>query len=195
MKLSILIPSIPSRFDMLVKQYNFLIDLVKDSPVEILAFTDNKKRSIGFKRDALVQIANGEYISFVDDDDEVYQNYVDEILKACDLNSDVVSIKQHAQIEDGNKFEVDFSISYENEEATKVNGVWKNITRKPFHTCAWKTEIAKKYRFPDASYGEDWHWCKRVLQDVKTEHKIHVPIMCYHWDSKITEAEHIFPKD
>ena len=195
MKLSILIPSIPSRFPLLYDQWDMIAGIVGDKDVEILAFTDNKKRSIGLKRDALVQMAHGEYLAFVDDDDEVYPCYVEEMLKGIESGSDVISIRQHATIERGNKFRVDFGVSNPNEEARQVNDVWVDVMRKPFHTCAWKTEIAKRHHFPDASYGEDWHWCKRVLEDVKTEHKIMKPLLCYHWSETVTEAAHVFPKD
>ena len=196
-KLSILIPSIPSRFDRLFIQYKKLMVMAEGKPVEILAFTDNKKRSIGLKRDALVQIAMGDYLAFVDDDDEVYPNYVDALLKGISEadGADVISIQQHASIEGGNKFLIDFGVAKDNQEARKVNGVWQDVTRKPFHTCAWKTPIAKRHHFPDASYGEDWHWCKRVLGDVQKEHKIYGPILCYHWSESVTEAAHVFPKD
>ncbi len=162
----------------------------KTDEVEIISLLDNKKRSIGLKRDALVQLANGEYFAFVDDDDEVYPSYVRRMLAATSSGADVISIRQHATMNGGNKFLVDYGIEYSNEEAHKKNGTWVDVLRKPFHTCAWKTDIANKHRFPDTSYGEDWHWCKRVLECVKTEHKIREPLLCYHWSQEGTEAEY-----
>lgn len=193
MKLSILIPSIPSRFARLKLLWEVLTPMVEGLPVEILVFMDNKKRSVGLKRDALVQMAKGQYLSFVDDDDRIYSNYVTEMLGAIKKGPDVVSIQQHATINDGNKFLVSYGLNNENQEARKVNGVWVDVDRKPFHTCAWKTEIAKRHHFPDASYGEDWHWCERVLKDVRTETVLTAPIMCYHWNEDVTEAELIYP--
>ena len=52
--LSILIPSIPSRFEMVRALVEKLELQIGDLPVEILVFLDNKRRSIGMKRDALV---------------------------------------------------------------------------------------------------------------------------------------------
>ena len=66
MRLSILIPSIPSRFDKLIATYEHLLILCEGKDIEVLAFTDNKKRTIGQKRDALVQMSNGKYVMFVD---------------------------------------------------------------------------------------------------------------------------------
>jgi hypothetical protein len=174
---------------MLLKLYGELSRQADGLPVEILAFTDNKKRSIGLKRDALVQIATGKYVSFVDDDDETYPCYVAEMLAGCESGADVISTVQHASLNGDNKFVVNFGIDNDNEQAYAIDGIWQDIKRKPFHTCAWKSEIAKKYHFPDIGYGEDWLWCEQLLRDVKTEHKINIPIMCYRWDEGVTEAD------
>ena len=71
-KLSILIPSIPSRFDRvkeLVGQLEGQIGGRDD--VEIIVFMDNKKRSIGRKRNDIMKLATGQYFSMIDDDDNV----------------------------------------------------------------------------------------------------------------------------
>lgn len=196
--LSILIPSIPSRIEKyLVPLYRRLEDLVGPRPVEILSCIDNKKRSIGLKRDALVQQAIGDYVAFVDDDDEVTDNYVTSIIGAIVQipGVDVIAFKQWVTINDGNKFTVDFSINHVNEEAKHINGVWQDIKRQPFHICAWRRDLAQKYRFPDASYGEDWHWAKRVLEEVKTEARIDKHLHFYRYSDKVTEAALDFAKD
>ena len=50
MILSILIPSIPSRFKLVQKLYKTIEGQIRDREVEILVLIDNKKRSIGAKR-------------------------------------------------------------------------------------------------------------------------------------------------
>ena len=74
-KLSILIPSIPSRIqDRMIPLYHKLQEQIRklDNPkdVELLCVIDNKRRSIGYKRESLVYIARGNYLAFVDDDDD-----------------------------------------------------------------------------------------------------------------------------
>lgn len=198
MLFSILIPAIPSRLDRLKALYDKLLEQAKDYPgVEILAFLDNKRRSVGLKRDALVQIARGAYLAFVDDDDHVYGDYVKEIHKAITAGTDpdVIVFNEHAVVNGGNIFTVRFGIEYENQEAHKVKDAWADITRKPFHSCVWSREIAQSEHFPDASYGEDWHWCKRLIPKVKTQHRIDMVLSKYVYDDRVTEAEHIFPHD
>lgn len=197
-RLSILIPSIPSRIE------RFLLPLLKrletqadGKSVEILTFIDNKKRSVGLKRDSLVQIARGDYLAFVDDDDEVTDDYVASIVEAINTvdGVDVVTFKQWVTINDGNQFTVDFSIQNQNEEAKVIEGVWQDIKRQPFHICVWRSELAKKHRFTDASYGEDWHWAKRVIEDVGSEAKIDKHLHYYRYSDAVTEAALDFAKE
>ena len=67
-KLAILIPSIPSRFKRFERLFERINDQAtkSDMVVEVLGLFDNKKRSIGHKRDALVQMSKGDYVCFCD---------------------------------------------------------------------------------------------------------------------------------
>ena len=92
-KLSILIPSIPSRFKRFERLFERINDQASksDMVVEVLGLFDNKKRSIGHKRDALVQMSNGEYVCFCDDDDDVSLDYVINLLEGIKHPPDVPS--------------------------------------------------------------------------------------------------------
>ena len=193
--LSILIPSIPSRLGKLQKLYGDLLAQAEGQPVEILSFLDNKKRSIGLKSDALVQVAIGKYCAFVDDDDAVYSNYIADMLTGAREDADVIVFNEHCTINGGTVFTVKFGLEYENEEAHVDNGRWANITRKPWHPCGWRTEIAKSEHFPDASYGEDWHWCKRLVPKAKSQFRIDKVLSRYDYNESVTEAEIVFPKE
>lgn len=196
--LSILVPSLPSRFEKLLKP--LLAKLQQQTAhradVEVLTFSDNKMRSVGLKRDALVQMARGEFCAFVDDDDDVSSDYVESIVAciAANPHADVVTFKQISRINDGNPYVVDFGLHHENEPAEQDGaGRWKDIKRRPYHVCAFRTELAKRQRFPDASYGEDWHWAKRVLMDVRAEAKIDKVLHYYFYRDTVTEAALVFP--
>jgi hypothetical protein len=98
-KLSILIPSIPSRFEKMQKLYNRLLIECENLPIEILCLIDNKKRSIGEKRDALVQLAKGEYLTILDDDDDFFEGYGNEIIAAIRFDVDVVTFNQKCTLD------------------------------------------------------------------------------------------------
>ncbi len=55
-----------------------------DGSVEHLVIFDNCKRSVGLKRQACLDIARGDYIAFVDDDDDISADYISRIREAID---------------------------------------------------------------------------------------------------------------
>jgi len=184
--LSILVPSIPSRFEKFQRIYQKLLDQSKGRDnIEILGLFDNKQRSIGLKRDALVQMSKGDYVAFVDDDDNISPDYIVKLLQSALSNPDVITFKQTSII-NGEQCTVDFDLTHTENEGFTPGGT---IKRRPFHVCAFKGEIARKYHFPDKMYGEDWGWCKQVLKDVKTQVKINEIIHIYVFDSEVTEAK------
>jgi hypothetical protein len=160
--------------------------------VEILSFLDNKKRSIGYKRDGLVQLAQGAFLAFVDDDDIPYDNYVKDMVAGvmgAGESADVVVFTEDSQINGGNVFKVKFGLEYPNQEARQVNGKWIDITRKPFHSCAWRTTVAQSERFADTSYGEDWDWVRRLLPKARGQYRLSTTLLRYVYDDRVTEAD------
>lgn len=187
-KLSILIPAIPSRFEKAIALYNKINLMCQDKDIEVLMLTDNKKRTIGAKRQALKNASIGIYFMFVDDDDDLLS--VDEIYKlaSSDLEVDVITFKQRCRNNDGSEFIVDFSLlNKEVENNHDGNGRYLDMKRPPFHVCAWNQKF-KKYSYPDVSYGEDWGWIKKVLPHASSEYHIDKVVHSYNFDPKVTEA-------
>ncbi len=191
--LSILIPSIPSRFEAAQRLVKELERQIGSLPVEVLLFMDNKKRSIGMKRDALVQMANGRFLCFCDDDDIPSPDYIDELHEAVlshGYSVDVIVFDQLVRINDKNPFVVRFGLENENEQV-KVDplGEYMNINRKPFHVCPWRSELVKKYRFPDFNYSEDWKWVEQFVNLPLRQHRIEKILHEYVFDDAVTEAK------
>jgi glycosyltransferase involved in cell wall biosynthesis len=173
--LSILTPSVPNRIENNLKS---LMEKVKNQieqhgyqkKVEHLICIDNRIRTIGRKRDNLVQMALGKYVAFVDDDDDIAENYVFELINAIENNPDVdvITFKQNCFIENYPKSLVVFGLNYEGQPYMPN----ARFTRKPYHVCAWKRDLAKNYHFPSMNYGEDYMWVCRLWEVAKTEHFI-----------------------
>lgn len=197
--LSILTPSVPERSD---KLSSLMIKLSHQTDyihthhwtlgrVEYL-FDDSKKftdggLSIGKKREALVKRASGKYLCFLDDDENVSPNYVETIVRLCQLDCDVVTFRSIAKM-DNYWSVIDMSLkNNEDEEATPD----RIVRRKPWHINAIRSSFAKLYEFPDTNYSEDALWMKNVLYHLESEAHTDAIIHQYNHSSKHSEADKI----
>ncbi len=187
--LSICIPSIPERIDKLSTLLAELDDQIDGREnVEVIAFIDNKQRSIGMKRESVKNLARGKYFTLLDDDDEIAPDYIDRILDAAKSNKDIITFEQLCQL-DGKPMHVTFGLGNEVEPAEfDENGQYKDIKRPPFHCCVWKRSKVQKIKYADVGYGEDWHWCERALKKITSEKHIDTVLHYYIWDSDVTAA-------
>lgn len=184
--LSILTPAVPSRLETLEKLCARLGELIGQMPVEHLVLLDNKRRSVGLKRDALLRAARGKYVAFVDDDDWIADGYIFEILKATDSDPDVITFRQDVTY-CGQAGVVEFRLGNPNEPFTPGPGA---ITRRnAWHVCPWRRSLAILSHFPDNSYGEDWAYASKLcalpgLKEVHIDKLLHF----YRHDEQTTEA-------
>jgi hypothetical protein len=183
-QLSILIPSIPSRFERAKSLYEKIDLLVGDKDIEILMLTDNKKRTIGEKREALKNASKGKYFMFVDDDDDLVD--IKDLYYATFEDVDVITFKQLCLNADKTTFTVTFGLGNEVEH-TSHNGRYLDCKRPPFHICAWNQRF-RDYAYPPVNYAEDWGWLQQVLPMAKTEKHIPKIVHSYNFDPKISEA-------
>lgn len=184
MMLSILTPLVPSRLEIVRRLCAEIESQIGSKPVEHLALLDNKRRTVGEKRDALLRCARGRYVAFVDDDDWISKDYVFEILKASVSAPDVITFEQEAVI-NGQSGIVEFGLGNPNE--TLVFG--GRARRNAWHVCAWRRSMAIQSHFPAINYGEDWAFVEPLCQmaGLKSEH-ISKVLHHYRHDSKTTEA-------
>jgi len=180
--LSILTPAIWNR-DSAKFLAAAISEQIGNSPVEHLVLFDNRARSIGAKRQALVNIARGKYIAFCDDDDDVSPDYVARLLEAAETNADVITFRQRA-IYNGLESEVHFGIN--NQDGPFIPG---GITlRAPWHVCAWKREVVAGCLFLEGNYGEDVIWCHQARKRIRTGHHIDAVLHTYRHDAATTAA-------
>lgn len=160
-----------------------LIAQAGEMPVEVLYLLDNKKRSVGGKRQALLDIARGDYIAFCDDDDDVMPNYCARLVEAAMARPDVITFDQSVDI-DGQKGVVHCRLGQDN-----FPFVPGGITlRNAWHFCGWRRDLATCCRFPDIMDGEDWGWARVACSIAKTE--VHIPeiLHVYRFSRATTEA-------
>jgi hypothetical protein len=185
--LSILTPSVPSRIAThLLPLCGRIGSQIAYCPaVEHLVLLDNKRRTVGEKRNSLVELARGRFVAFVDDDDDVSRDYVGLLVGAIRDNPDVdvITFRQVTQLGDGGTFTVDFHLGAKNEQAHRagpsVADPYADIQRPPYHVCAWQRQIAVTAKFSAENFGEDFHWCEQACILAKTEH--HIPRVLHYY--------------
>lgn len=189
--LTVLICSVHTRYrtfglaiqDQIWGQYNAL-SLPDRKRVEIIMLTDAKSMMLGHKRNVMVDIAQGKYVVFVDDDDRLEPDYLASLLEATATDADVLTFLVSV-IWNGKPPKIcHYSLDY-----AKDASDGEIYQRLPNHICAVKRELASKVSFPNIIYGEDSGYSKLLRPLLKTEH--HIPRVLYHYDydSETTETQ------
>jgi hypothetical protein len=168
-----------------MKLYDYLLKETEGMDIEILMFCDNKKRSIGKKREDLKNLSKGKYFMFVDDDDWVEN--IKDLYEATKKDVDVITFKQKCRNNDGSEYIVTFGLGNEVEHNNE-NGNYLDIKRPPFHVCAWHSKF-KPIKFPDINYAEDWGFVKYALILAETEYHIDKIVHSYNFDINLSEAD------
>ena len=202
---SILIPSIPERYHTAQGLLFSLLEsqsIARMQDVELLVLMDNKRRSVGAKRNALLEMAQGEYVSFIDDDDEVATDYVQKIYRLIaktrkeETPADVICFPQRATlVKQGVVHECSYSLAHwkdrEPDKRRQLAPTDKPNTLAwsgpPAHTMVWRREIAQSAKFPEKNFGEDVDWVDAVCEKAKTEIVLNgEALYLYNFDSERT---------
>jgi hypothetical protein len=179
--------TVPERKDKLSRLIKKIDDQVLVSianRIELIIVSDDKTRTVGDKRNEVLDKANGKYVCFIDDDDLISPNYIPKIFN-----------KLHKEIYDGIGF---WGMYYVSENPTMLfnhaninNGHFKKDGKqyRPLnHLNPVRTEIAKAIRFPDKNYAEDSDYCDRLLESglVKSEYNFDEVMYHYLWSPQET---------
>lgn len=203
---SILIAGIPERYHSVQPLLHSLLEqqhVARISDTELLYFMDNRRRSVGSKRNTLLASASGEYISFIDDDDAVAVDYVDKLRRAIsetrrsETPADVICFGQRATLKPhGVIHECTYSIKHWKErepgkrraleEARDDKGAAiPNVlkwTGPPAHTMVWKRALLEGIRFQDRMFGEDTEFVDKACEKAVTELQIPSTLYFYNFD-------------
>ena len=176
---SILIPTVPGRvsgcFSDLISE---LLEMRGYRDIEILGLFDNKRRSIGGKRNSLLQIARGDYVSFVDDDDEVDSKYIDRCYNAIVENEgvDLITFNMLRVDPAGNRLTCKHNGISPEDSGMLEDGSWDG---HPTHLMLWRRALAESFYFPDSSWAEDMDWARSAVRGVRTRFNIDEVLYVY----------------
>ena len=171
-----------------------LIDILEKSMpsayrhrIEIILNSDDGTKTVGQKRNEILDSAKGKYISFIDDDDAVQYSYLGKIAMVLDTEMyDGVGfwgIYYH----NGQRM-MEFNHSNSNGGHFKQNG---QQYRPLNHLNPVLTEYAKQIRFPSINFAEDADYCDRLLASGLIKHEYSFTEAMYHYlfDSNKTETQ------
>jgi len=183
--LSILIPTMESRKDCYLRLRAELDQQISatqsDACVEILSLLDDGSRSVGAKRNQLMDMACGMFIVFVDDDDRVGSNYVSALTSAIRENPDVDCISFNGEIAFRSHHQRLLVHSIKYTDWLECNG---RYLRPPCHITPIRKDIAQRYLFADVDYAEDIDWSMRMCRDKVLRKEIALESTLYHYDSR-----------
>ena len=183
---SILIPTLVERsqeFEILFTKLLRQIETENlQTKVEIVFFRDAREGDVGYKRNQLLANASGKYTCFVDDDDDVHEQYIamiyQKLLEDCDCVK-LVGIYHHIGFM---KRKFIHSILYNSYfEKDQV------YYRPPNHLNPIKRSISTQFKFPDQkNFGEDTDWAMQICKAnvIKSEAIIEEPYYFYNFDPK-----------
>jgi len=190
--LSILTASIPERSAQLAILTEKIAEQIGDLPVEHLSFIDNRKRSIGAKRDVLLRNARGTFIAYVDDDDTVSPDYVASLVDAIKIaikttlenkQVDVITFEQFARVDDAHA-KIVFGLRQQNQPFVPDT----EVQRAAWHVCAWRRSVAILSHFPESNYGEDWAFAEPLNRIARASIHLDKVLHYYRFNSATTAA-------
>lgn len=189
--LSILVCSVHTRYKTFLPKiqdqlYDQLAALPEDDQqrTEIIVLTDNKQMMLGHKRNTMIDIAQGKYIVFVDDDDRLADDYVAELLKATATDADAIVFTAMVSL-NGEPAKPCYYSKVHRRDYNKSNAYY----RIPNHICCVKKSVSLKSSFPNILYGEDAGYGKVLLPNIKTEHVIDKVLYYYDYNADTTETQ------
>ena len=149
--------------------------------VEIVIAVDDRNITTGAKRNLLVKNSNGQYVCFIDDDDEIPSYYLEEILKSLKSLPDCLSLIGEITFDGANPRTFIHSAKY-NSYFEKDNVYY----RCPNHLNVIRKSISSQIKFPEKNYSEDTDFamalCKSGL--IKTEVEVSRVIYYYKFINK-----------
>ena len=152
---------------------------IKDSRIKVI---HKKNGGLSDARNAGMEIASGEYISFIDSDDYIALDFfVTLLLVMKKENSDIVECGVVKFYEDGRfeEYSDDLAVTtFETESA--LSGL---ISENPFHQHVWnklyKTQLVKDIPYAVGKLNEDEFWTYQVFGRAKKVSKINKTMYYY----------------
>lgn len=176
-KWTVLIATLGEREPLLQRLLGGLLPQVDEAAgdVRVVAYWNNGEIPLSHIRQGLLDHADSEYISFVDDDDLLPDYYVKRVLPLLD-GVDQVGWRMQAYW-DGRELPPTFHSLKYGRWSEDGNGYYRDVT----HLNPVRTELAKRADFLNTQPPEDVAWVDQLRPHIKTEHYIEECMYYYHF--------------
>jgi hypothetical protein len=184
---TIAIPTLSSRHDMLARLLDVLLPQAEAYPgVEISALHNDGNWPLVEIRQAMLEDAGEDYISFIDDDDMVSADYVSSIMAALEKGPDCVAFwcaLSHDGVPDPHDVHMGIALSGGSEG-------WHNTPDHYVcninHICPVRTSIARQAGFSIFDGWEDRGYVRSLQPLLQTQEEI--PRVLYHYLARTTNS-------
>jgi len=183
-KLSILILTVPERkgkMDAIIEDLNFQIGTL---PVEFLWLGDNKRRTVGEKRNDLHYIANGTWLQFLDDDDLLHSESIKRELEVIRDNPEKKVICFRGTQNHGGSKDLEFRFDRRTSAVSSVKSDGQGGRFRamiPNHLCIWRKDAIKE-KFQHKNLSEDHRWATEMLKHYTVEDQVIIDDYIYHYE-------------
>lgn len=182
-KLSILIATTSIRQEIIKPLLAEIERQINKHPDDIgkveLIIDNHETNCIGKKRNNLLQQARGEYVVFIDSDDEIHHNYISTILTEIEFKApDCIGINGIITTNGKNSRKWFISKEY-GKWFTGPDGTYY---RTPNHISPVRRELALQAGFPEIKFAEDHAYSMALLPLLKSECLISTPLYHYKYD-------------
>ncbi len=168
MILSVLIPTLECRKPYLDRLLGIL-NRQRMKELEVVTLKDKGDESIGQKRNKLLDVAQGDYLVFVDDDDTVAENYVAALLNALADKPDCVGFKIRRTIDGKHWGEQRNSLAYRTEVIERYEDKTNYWGKRIGHLNPVRSDYARAIRFQPWNACEDSDYAERLQPLLKSE--------------------------
>ena len=142
--------------------------------IEVIVDTDNMNKSVGQKRNDLIQKSQGEFICFIDDDDFISENYLSSILHHLNSGIDILLIGIEHIVNGVNQTKIQPSLYIDN-----LNTGEAVLKTNHFHLCPHKKSIAERVLFDCINFAEDMIYSQKMVKHINNSYILSTPLYIY----------------